>query len=653
MAYTKSVYYLEIAPIRLVRKDANQFTYASTDQLAPGTIVDIPIGKTNGVGIVIAQVQKPAFACRHINAVIEKIPLPPAQMQLARWVANYYGTHLSSTLGLLVPAGVNRQRRSRKPSQAPASIRAHHDRIPTTAQKNAIDRITATTATTTLLHGVTGSGKTLIYLECAKKLFKQGLSSVILVPEIALTSQVVDEFRQEFGDAVILTHSQHTEAERHAIWLEALHATTPKVVIGPRSALFLPLKSIGMVVLDEFHEPSYKQEQQPRYSGLRVATMLARFHDARAVFGSATPPVAEYYTAQQSGAPIVRLDATAQASIKPITHIVDLKRRTNFLQHRFLSDTLLTHLDNTMNENKQALFFHNRRGTTSTTLCNHCGWMAIDPASDLPLTLHADQHQLISHISGHREPVPTACPVCAGVDIVHKGIGTKLLETELQKRYPNKKIARFDGDTKKTDTVEQRYKELYEGQIDIIIGTQVIAKGIDLPNLRTVAVIQADAGLALPDYTAAERTFQLLAQVVGRVGRNDQSTTVVVQSYQPEHIAVTAGVSQDYQAFYQHTLTERKRTNFPPFCFLARFMCSYKSEATAIKNSRGLLQTLRQHTAGDITFFGPAPAFYERQNDSYRWHIIAKSPNRAQLASLIQHLPSAHWQFELDPLNLL
>lgn len=647
------MYYLEVAPTRLVRKDAQQFTYVSTEKLAIGTIVEIPIGKTNGIGIVISHAQKPLFACRSINAITEQQPLPAALIQLARWMAEYYATHLSSTLSLLVPAGVTKQRRLRKTSQTPSSIRAARDRTPTTAQQNAIDRITANTATTTLLHGVTGSGKTLIYIECAKKLFKQGLSSVILVPEIALTSQIVDEFRHEFGDAVILTHSQHTEAERHAIWRQALHATTPKVVIGPRSALFLPLKNIGMVVLDEFHEPSYKQEQQPRYSGLRIATMLARFHGARAVFGSATPPVAEYYTAQQSNAPIVRLDTTAQASIKPIAHIIDLKRRTNFLQHRFLSDTLLAHLDKTMNENKQALFFHNRRGTTSTTLCSDCGWMAVDPASDLPLTLHADQHQLVSHISGHREPVPTSCPVCSGVEIVHKGIGTKLLETELQKRYPNKKIARFDGDTKKTDTVEQRYKELYDGHIDIIIGTQVIAKGIDLPNLRTVAVIQADAGLALPDYTAAERTFQLLAQVVGRVGRNDHSTTVVVQSYQPEHIAVTAGISQDYQTFYQHTLAERKRTNFPPFCYLARFMCSYKTEATAIKNSRALLQTLRQHAAGDITFFGPAPAFYERQNDSYRWHIIAKSPNRARLAALVQHLPSTHWQFELDPLNLL
>lgn len=647
------MYYVEVAPTRLVRKDARWFTYASAQPVAPGTIVTIPIGRTEGIGVVLRGVKQPKFECRLISSVVESQPLPPPLVELASWISEYYSAHLSSVVSLLVPQGVLKKRRTREAVQQTAPVRTPHTHQPTREQRVAISQIVTGSASTQLLFGVTGSGKTLVYRESARRLFAEGLSSIILVPEIALTSQIVDEFRQEFGDDVLVTHSRQTEAERHAIWKQALQADTPKVVIGPRSALFLPLRKVGLIVLDEFHEPSYKQEQQPRYSGLRIATMLAKFHQARAVFGSATPPVAEYYTALQSGAPILRLEATAKASTKPTVHVVDMKRRSNFLQHRFLSDALLKTLDTALANSQQVLLFHNRRGTTSTTLCDACGWMAVDPETELPLTLHADTHKLVSHISGFTQPVPTSCPVCGSADILHKGIGTKLLETEVKKRYPNKKVVRFDGDTSKENTVDQRYQELYDGVIDIIIGTQVIAKGIDLPHLRAVGVIQADAGLALPDYTASERTFQLLAQVVGRVGRAHHETTVVVQSYQPDHPAVTAGVAQNYTEFYKSTLLERQRTNFPPFCYLARFMCSYKTEAAAIKNSQKLLQTLRKQASSHTTFFGPAPAFYEKQHSSYRWHIIAKSPSRADLAQLAKHLPASHWQFELDPLNLL
>lgn len=647
------MHYIEVAPVRLVRKDAQWFTYASQSQLESGTVVRIPIGKTSSLGIVLATVAKPTFSCKPIDDVIDETPLPPQLIQTARWVSEYYQTHLSHSLALLLPSGIEKKRRPRPLKTAAPSIRLHESHTPTPAQSAAITDILDKKSQTKLLFGVTGSGKTLVYIESAKKLFSQGLSSIILVPEIALTSQIVDEFKNVFGDDVLLAHSRQTEAERHAIWKQSLDASSPKVIIGPRSALFLPLRRLGLIILDEFHEPSYKQEQQPRYSALRVATMLARFHDGVTVFGSATPPIAEYYTARQAGAPIISLPSTARDTVKSRTTLIDMTKRQNFTKHRFLSNALIAEIDVALGQSKQALIFHNRRGTASTTLCDNCGWSAVDPDTDLPLTLHADKYLLISHITGHTQPVPTSCPRCHGADIIHKGIGTKLLESELQKLYPNKNIVRFDGDGTKENTVEQRYRELYNGEIDIIIGTQVLAKGIDLPHLHTVGVIQADAGLSLPDYMASERTFQLLAQVVGRVGRNHHESSVIVQSYQPQHIAVTAGIAQDYQTLYQETIMDRQRSNFPPFCYLARFMCTYKTEAAAVKNSRALLKTLRSHASSDITFFGPAPAFYEKQHGTYRWHIIAKSPSRSSLGAIVKYLPSSHWQFELDPLNLL
>lgn len=644
--------YVEVAPIRLVRKDAQWFTYASKTKLQVGAIVKIPVGKTSATGVVMNIVPQPKFDCKQVVGLIEEAPLPRPLLQTSRWISEYYQVHLSSSLALLLPSGLEKKRRIRS-TQSNQSIRQVSQKTPTKQQAQAINTILTNSSPTKLLFGVTGSGKTLVYIESAKKLFDKGFSSVILVPEIALTSQIVDEFRQTFHDDVIVTHSRQTEAERHIIWQEVLKSTSPKIVIGPRSALFLPLKMVGLIVLDEFHEPSYKQEQQPRYSALRVATMLAKFHHGQAIFGSATPPMAEYYTALQAGAPIIRLPQTAQVAIKPKTTLIDMTKRQNFMKHRFFSDALLAEIDATLAQNKQVLLFHNRRGTAATTLCENCGWTATDPDTGLPLTLHADKHLLISHVTGYTRSVPTSCPACQHIDIVHKGIGTKLLETEITRLYTNKKVVRFDGDGGKENTVDQRYPELYSGDIDIIIGTQVIAKGIDLPQLYTVGVVQADAGLALPDYTASERAFQLLAQVVGRVGRASHPTSVIVQSYQPAHYAIATGLKQDYETFYKTALSERQRSHFPPFTYLARFTCSYKTEVAAIKNSKRLMTTLRQHAPTSVKFFGPAPAFYERQHGTYRWQIVTKSPTRAHLEKLVQHLPPSYWQFELDPINLL
>jgi primosomal protein N' (replication factor Y) len=382
--------------------------------------------------------------------------------------------------------------------------------------------------------------------------------------------------------------------------------------------------------------------------------MLAHYTNAKLILGSATPLVADYYLAEQSGRPIITLTERAQTgAVKPTISLIDMTKRTNFHKHRFLSDTLLTNLEQTFLKGNQALIFHNRRGSASTTLCENCGWSAGCPRCFVPLTLHADKHHLRCHVCGLTMNVPTSCPVCHHADIIHKGIGTKLIESELRKLFPNKIIARFDGDNATGESVEERYKDLYEGAIDIIIGTQVIAKGLDLPNLRTVGVVQADAGLSLPDYSASERTFQLLAQVVGRVGRSHHPTSVIVQSYQPTHPAVTDGLAQDYTHFYHATLAERRHSHFPPFTYLLKLTCVYKTEAAAIKNAKQLADKLRRVAPEDVQILGPTPAFYERQHDTYRWQLVLKSPRRAHLIDLLQHVPDTRWQFELDPTSLL
>jgi len=645
------MHYYEVAPTQIIRAGSGVFTYAAKEPLSVGQLVTVEVGRKVLVGLVVKEVPQPSYDTKTVTSLIEEPPLPEALVQLALWISGYYATHLASVLQTILPRGIQKKRRPlSQPSRE--KLRDRTKNVLNDTQKNAVHVVSEMSPGSALLHGITGSGKTEVYIELAKQALAAGKSAIILVPEIALTSQVVDEFSQHFED-IILVHSRQTEAQRHKAWQEALTSTKPRLIIGPRSALFTPLASIGLIVIDEAHEPSFKQEQSPRYSALRAASILAKHHGAKVVLGSATPSIADYYIFEQSERPVITMNSRARHDTTPPTiTLVDMTKRTHFKRHRFLSDELLSQLEQTFGSGNQALIFHNRRGSASTTLCENCGWSAICPRCFVPFTLHADRHQLQCHICGTSEKVPTSCPECGSADIIHKGIGTKLIESELRKIFPGKVIARFDGDNETGESVEERYKELYDGTIDLIIGTQVIAKGLDLPKLRAVGVIQADAGLSLPDYASSERTFQLLAQVVGRVGRSHHATDVIVQSYQPTHPAVVNGLAQNYHGFYQTALLERKKGGFPPFSYLLKLTCVYKTESAAVRNAQKLAAELRQHMP-DVQILGPTPAFYERQHDTYRWQLVVKSSKRARLTDALAYVPAAQWQFELDPTNLL
>lgn len=643
--------YYEVAPLKLIRANAAVFTYSHDNTLTPGSFVMVPVGKSIVQGVVVARVLKPPFDTKPITEVSAIPPLPPALLQTSLWISEYYACHYATVLQTVLPKGLLKKRRALTGKTTSVTRKRIHFLL-NHEQQLAVQKLLSAPAGTALLHGITGSGKTALYIELTKHHLAAGKSAIVLVPEIALTPQVVAEFQQHFTH-VIITHSRQTEAERHAAWLAAAHAATPIVVIGPRSALFMPLKAVGLIVIDEAHEPSFKQDQSPRYSALRVASILASHHNALVIQGSATPLVSEYYTAKQAGRPIITLTKKAkQDATDPSVTVVDMTKKHLFTKHRLFSDELIAAITATLETSHQVLLFHNRRGSASTTLCESCSWSAICPRCFVPFTLHADAHTLRCHVCGMIERVPTSCPVCRSADIIFKGIGTKLIETEVKKLFPNKKVARFDGDAKNEQTVEQRYQELYDGDIDIIIGTQVIAKGLDLPHLRLVGVIQADAGLTLPDFIAAERTFQLLAQVVGRVGRSSHASSVIVQSFQPNSLAVQCGITQNYHAFYTHTILERKKALYPPFTYLLKLTCVYKTEAAAIKNARALAAKIRQDYP-TIALFGPAPAFYERQHDTFRWQIVVKSPKRSILLELLTIVPPAHWQTDIDAQSLL
>ncbi|HSE60932.1 MAG TPA: primosomal protein N' [Candidatus Saccharimonadales bacterium] len=643
-------YFYLVAPSVVVRATEPAFTYHSTTQLAVGSLVRVPVGKKIANGVVLQSVaQKPSFATKPIETTLTERPLPGPLVYVAHWLSEYYATHLATVLQTVLPAGLHKQRRESKKNVVHPN-RARTKIVFNSQQKAVIAALKKGQPGTVLLHGVTGSGKTHIYIEAAKQQAAKQRSSIILVPEIALTPQLVAEFAQHFTN-LIVTHSGMTEAQRHQAWLAALECTTPTVVIGPRSALFMPLRNVGLIVVDECHEPSYKQEQSPRYSALRAASILAHHHKAQLILGSATPSVADYYLAETNKSQILRLSAPA-IKVSPVqAKVIDLKRRDEFRRHRFFSNVLLTLIEQAIADKQQTLLFHNRRGTSPTTLCEHCGWLAECPICFLPLTLHADRHILQCHLCGYAQPVPPSCPQCGEPTIVFKGVGTKLIETEIAKLFPKARVARFDADTKSSEAVHHRYQELYDGDIDILIGTQMLAKGLDLPKLTVVGVIQADSGLILPDYQAEERVFQLLYQVMGRVGRGLLPGHVVIQSYQPDHPILKAAIARDYKGFYAAELQKRHAGNFPPFRYLLKLTCSYKTEQGAVKASQKMAKELRAHHP-DLEIFGPTPAFYERLGGAYRWQLVIKSRQRRQLLTIATSLP-AGWQADIDPLSLL
>lgn len=640
-------YYL-VAPTIIARRGEDFFTYHSADKLQIGQIVLIPLGQRQVTGIIFKQASKPSFKTRSVEKIIEATPLPRYQLKLSQWVSQHYSTPLALVLQLLLPTGVTKNRRPIK--DITKTVQSTTRFIPTREQAQAIDQIMCSSSTS-LLHGVTGSGKTTVYLEIAHKLIETGKSVIVVVPEIALTTQIVDQFSNYFSNIIVL-HSQLTEAKRHQNWRQCLNSDQPLVVIGARSALFAPLKNLGLIIIDEFHEPSLKQDKNPRYSTVRVASQLSSLTSAKLILGSATPPIADYWIAKQKSIPIVTLKEPALTVKPPQVSIIDMTKRQPFSKHRFLSNQLIEAVRQSLDNDEQVLLFHNRRGSSSATFCQDCGWVDTCLHCNTPMTMHADKFKMICHICSQHHPILTTCPNCQSSNIIHRGIGTKLIESEIRKLFKSARIQRFDADSPLSETVDKLYDQLVSGDIDILVGTQVLAKGLNLPSLSTVGIIQADTGLFLPDFQAEERVFQLLAQVVGRVGRTQRAARVIVQTYHPNEPSIIYGIKQNYEEFYQQTLAKRRQHRFPPFRYLLRLKVSYKNETACIRNAKQLANQIKSLKL-PVEIFGPTPCFYERTGNQINWQLIVKATSRPHLQQIITILPSTHWQYDIDPVSLL
>lgn len=669
--------YYEVIPTTTFKKSPlfsdGLLTYSFDQNIAPGTIVSIPLGKKTALGIIYRKTTAPTdqnFVIKSINKIVHPIPLPNHLLKSLAWLSSYYLNPVAKTANLFLPLGIEKNRRKKSSAStfipqfsnpiqdiaSPIAATTTNYQIPLNpAQKQALTELHKIKTHTKLLHGITGSGKTNIYLELASQVFSSNQSVILLVPEISLTPQLVGRFQEHFGTQVISLHSKLTEAERHLIWQRIHEAdqSTPFVIIGPRSALFSPLKNLGLIIIDEAHEPSFYQDTSPRYHALRLASFMAQTLKIDCLLGTATPRVEDYFLAQKNHAYVALSEKAKSITSQTKISLIDLKDRALFTRNRYFSDALLQDIENNLKQHKQTLLFHNRRGSAPLTICEHCGYQVLCPNCLLPLTLHSDSYQLICHTCGHHEPVPSTCPVCHHGSLIHKGFGTKLLESELKKIFKSARIARFDADNATADSLTQNFEAVKNGDIDIIIGTQTIAKGLDLPLLNTVGIVQADANLNLPDYAAEERTFQLITQVIGRVGRGHNDINhVFLQTFQPEHPVILAAKSLDYAKFADYLLKKRQLSHLPPFFYLLRISIVKKTEDLAIKKIMSLHRTLKKFP--DVYLSAPTPSFHEYTPSGYSWQIIVKAKKRDSLTHLIQSLDQyPEIRFAIDPPSLI
>ncbi len=648
--------YFEVIPTEVFRANSGALTYQSDQELLPGQIVLIPLGNRTVTGVVLRKITKVNFPTKPITRILHPCPIPKHLLASIVWLSQYYLSPLPATANLMIPAGITARGALTGPLSHSSATTAKIPLIELNqAQKAALEALQQATGATRLLRGVTGSGKTNIYLKMAADTLKQQKSVILLVPEIALTSQLVKIFEQTFGNLVTLIHSNQTLTERRKTWLALLETTcgdtaTPQIVIGPRSALLSPIGNLGLIIIDEAHEGAYYQENTPRYSALRLASFIASQYQIPCIAGTATPNIVDYHLAKTHNSLIELSQKAKTTAIDPEITIVDLKDRTNFLKNRYFSNQLLAKISENLQNHHQTLIFHNRRGSSPLTICEECGWQALCPECYLPMTLHADGYLLTCHICGHEEKVPSSCPNCHHPDVVHKGFGTKLLETELSRLFPNAKITRFDGDNKKATSLAHLYQAVKSGEIDVLIGTQTLARGLDLPHLATVGIVQADAGLALPDFAAEERSFELLTQVIGRVGRGHLDTAnVIVQTYQPDHPVIQTAIKADYSAFAKYLLQKRHTQALPPFTYLARLTITYKTEKTTLAKIQQAHHALSR-TPG-IQVSPPMPAFHERTSRGFTWQLIIKSTSRARLQKSL--IPFQKFHLELDPPSIL
>lgn len=674
-----------IAEIAVPLPIQGTFSYRIPPELASktkvGVRVRIPFKNREMTGYLVATKEvKVQEGLKPVSEFLdEEAVLSASMLELTHWISRYYGCGWGEAIENALPRWVRYGKRAERGLKkeggilAPAEgARLEEFRLSRDQQKatEVIGRsLEEENPKPILLHGITGSGKSEIYIRAIRIVLSRGASAICLVPEIALTEQLRRFFLQHFGSDLEILHSKLSEGERFRAWRQ-LQQGEKKVVLGPRSAVFAPVSRLGILILDEEHEGSYKQETSPRYHAREVARWRARHENALLLMGSATPSLETMHQAERGE--VTRLDLASRidqrelpkVEILDLSELVSRERRMVILTGRMASE-----VQQNLARKEGTLLLLNRRGFSTAVHCPHCGKPESCPSCHVSLTFHQEDVRLLCHYCNFSKAAPEGCSSCKAPVLKFSGFGTEKVESEVARRFPHARIARLDADSvRRKGSHERILADFRQQKIDILIGTQMIAKGFDFPHVTLVGVIFADTGLVLPDFRSAERTFQLLTQVAGRAGRGSKPGRVIIQTLSPDHPSIRFAKDHDYASFYRHETRERAEYGYPPWRRLLNLIIRSRNEKKAHQFARGVHDRLREEWRSlfeqappeNIEMMGPSPLPFYRLRGHFRWHLMLKIPPHLDITDPLaaflvkQRKPSGvAYALDVDPLNIL
>lgn len=669
--YSDNMSYAKISILKRPGQFDQALTYKVPDSLLsacrPGQGVGIDLRGKRTRGIVISLQSKLTENIQNMQDVLELLPdleLPERTIHLARRISDYYQCSMLRALKLFVPKTLWQGKGKRvlsqiekEPYQKPDTSLfpvAEFQYELTSSQSKALESI-RNDDRPVLLHGVTGSGKTEIYLRLILEEAAKGKQSILLVPEIALTPQTIDYFRRYFGPHLAVFHSRLSDGQRLHEWFKVKSGYAP-LVIGSRSAIFAPVQDLGAIIMDEEHEWTYKQESSPYYETHRVAEMMKETTGCRLVLGTATPRLETYYKAKAGDYIHVRLSERVNNSALPKIEVVDLREEFKRKNFSIFSHSLFSRIDDRLKRKEQIILFVNQRGMARAVVCRDCGGALSCPQCEVSLKLHGGpfgtKQYLLCHYCSYQSDLLLSCPQCGSVNIRHAGLGTERVEEELSKAFPQARVVRADKDTTSDKLGFQPIYEAFKKEdYDILVGTQMVAKGLDFPNVTLIGIMLADIGLHVPDFRSHERLFHLITQVSGRAGRGEFPGEVVLQTYQPDHHAIRMAAAYQYEDFAQKELDFRQRLNYPPHGHLVKFTVTGPSQEQLrahVKEEQEVLEDIFRVNELPVTIVS-APAMIAKVGQNYYYNVLLRSPRPHVIFD--HWTPPKGWRIDMDPVH--